>query len=157
VSPTGSCALPHGTSPPNGPDLSTRRQADTVTSVRQQHTNQRRPGSLPMKRLNIACSAPTADWRGKPVCPGRQTRKSPPYRATGRNPCSLVADVYRGPAATPALMGVGESIITVWGATMGGWHGRPVIHGRHCHCVGGGLYKGHIEMYIGTHHPLAQN
>ena len=52
-------------------------------------------------------------------------------------------------------MGVRESITTEWGATMGGWHGSTIIRDRHC--VGGGLYKGHVEMYIRTCHPLAQN
>ena len=53
-------------------------------------------------------------------------------------------------------MGIGESIYTVWGIRMGGWHGSTDIGGRHC--VRGGLYKGYVEMYVGPHHPwLAQN
>ena len=52
-------------------------------------------------------------------------------------------------------MGVVESITTEWDATMGGWHDSTVIRGHHC--VGGGLYEGHVEMYLGTRHPLAQN
>jgi hypothetical protein len=148
-------SLPHGTPPPDSPDPLNCRQADAVASVRLQHTNQGRPGPLPTKRPATSRSAPTADWCGRPVRPGRQTRQSPPNRAARRNCRGLAADVYRGLAAPRALMGVGELIYTVWGATMGGWPSSTVIPGRHC--VGGGLYEGHVEMYVGTCHPLAQN
>ena len=51
-------------------------------------------------------------------------------------------------------MGVRESIYTVWGARMGGWHRSVVTRSRHC--VEKVFYKGHIEMYVGFHHHLAQ-
>ena len=47
---------------------------------------------------------------------------------TERNHCGLAANVYRGPATPRELMGVGESITTVWGAAMGGWQGSIYCH-----------------------------
>jgi hypothetical protein len=155
VSPMGSCVPPHGTAPHDDPDPSTHRQANTVASIRQQYTDQRQPGSLLTKRPATSRFAPTMDWREQPVHPGCQTRRLPPNHVTRRNRCGLAANVYHGTAALRPLMVVRESITTVWGATMGRWHGSTIIRSRHC--VGGGLYEGHIEMYIGMRHPLAQN
>ena len=87
-------------------------------------------------RINVSSQSAQA---GTPAVAPIPRDRAQPLQPSGRH---LLRSCRTG-----ALMGVRESITTVWDATVGRWHGSTIICGRHC--VGGGLYKGPIEMVPG--------